>query len=192
VTPVAFAVAGGRSLRMGRDKALLPWGQATLLDHTLDRLRAVCADVRILSGPEPRYLDRGLPVISDLTADAGPLAGIEAGLASPGVEAGLFLGIDLPFLPAELLRALIAEAAQADAVVPMVGGHPEPLCAVYGAGCLEPVRGALRAGDRKMTSFWPKVRVRHLSEDAIARFGAPAALFANVNTPDDYARARGR
>jgi molybdenum cofactor guanylyltransferase len=192
VTLVGFAVAGGRSLRMGRDKALLPWGGSTLLDHTLDRLHGVCADVRILSGPQPRYLDRGLPVIADLTPDAGPLAGLEAALAAPGVEAGLFLGVDLPFVTVDLLRALAADAGEADAVVPVVDGRPEPLCALYGAACLEPVRAALRDGDRRMTSFWPRVRVRQLTEDRIERFGPPAALFANINSPKDYDQARRR
>jgi molybdenum cofactor guanylyltransferase len=192
VSPVGFAVAGGRSLRMGEDKALLAWGPSTLLDHTLGRLRAVCAEVRILSGPRPRYLDRGVPVIVDLADDAGPLAGIEAALASPGVTVGLFLGVDLPFVPSELLAGLLAQAEDVDAAVPVVGGRPEPLCAVYAASCLPAVRAALREGERRMTSFWPRVRVRQVPEEEIARFGAPADLFANVNTPNDYRQARQR
>lgn len=192
MTAVGFAVAGGRSLRMGRDKALLAWGPSTLLDHTLDRLRAVCAEVRILSGPRPRYLDRGVPVIVDREDDAGPLAGIEAALASPDVKVGLFLGVDLPFVPTDLLAGLLAEAQDADAAVPVVAGRPEPLCAVYAASCLDAVRAALRDGERKMTSFWPRVRVRHVPERELARFGAPGVLFANVNTPNDYEQARQR
>ena len=73
VTPsdaiVGFVVAGGQSRRMGRDKALLPWNGGTLLDHAVTRLRAVCRDVRVLSGADRRYADRGLPVDVDAIAE---------------------------------------------------------------------------------------------------------------------------
>jgi molybdopterin-guanine dinucleotide biosynthesis protein A len=174
---------------MGRDKALLPWGESTLLDHTLERLRAVCSDVRILSGPEPRYLDRGATVVLDHVREVGPLGGIEAALTSPGVAAGLFLAVDMPFVTVELLRALIEWMPGFDAVVPVGGGGAQPLCAVYGNSCLEAIRACLKARDYRMTGFWPQVRVREVGEDELARFGSPAALFDNVNTPADYDRA---
>lgn len=187
--PVGFAVAGGHSRRMGRDKALLPWGESTLLDYTLERLRTVCSDVRILSGPAPRYLDHGATVVLDHVREIGPLGGIEAALASPGVAAGLFLAVDMPFVTVELLQALIEWAADFDAVVPVGGGGAQPLCAVYRVSCLEAVRACLKAGDYRMTGFWPQVRVREVAEDELARFGVPATLFDNVNTPADYDRA---
>jgi len=171
---------------MGRDKALLPWAGTTLLDHALRRLRAVCADVRILCGAEPRYVDHGAPVHTDVVKEAGPLGGVHAGLLTLAAPAGLFLGVDTPFIPAELLRALLAAAAGYDAVVPVVGGHAEPLCAVYGKRCLEPVQRRLSAGERKMTCFWPDVRVRAFGEEELAAFGDPAQMFRNLNTPAEY------
>jgi molybdopterin-guanine dinucleotide biosynthesis protein A len=186
---VGFAVAGGRSRRMGRDKALLPWGSETLLDHTLSRLRAVCEDVRILTGSAPLYLDRGATVILDHVQNAGPLGGIEAALTSPGVSAGMFLAIDIPFVPVELLRDLLTQVEGVDAVVPVAAGGAQPLCAVYRASCLPAIRNSLKANDFRMTAFWSQVQVREVTESEIARFGDPAALFANINTPDDYERA---
>jgi molybdenum cofactor guanylyltransferase len=189
---VGFVVAGGRSRRMGRDKALLPWGSSTLLDDALARLRTACADVRILTGAEPRYLDRGATVVLDYVRDIGPLGGIEAALASPGVAAGLFLAVDMPFVPVALLQALIAWGDDADAVVPVAAGGAQPLCALYRRSCLEPVRASLKAGDYRMTGFWSQLRVREVPESDLARFGPPATLFDNVNTPADYTRAGGR
>ena len=90
---VGLVVAGGRSRRMGRDKALLAWNESTLLDHAVARLRAICSDVRILSGAERRYLDRGLPVEIDAVPGAGPLGGIYTGLLAIGPGTGLFLGV---------------------------------------------------------------------------------------------------
>lgn len=191
VIATGFVVAGGRSERMGRDKALLPWAESTLLEHALARLRAVCADVRILAGAEARYAGYGAPVHTDLVRDAGPLGGVHAGLQNLGAAFGLFLGVDTPLIPPALLGALVGAAPGFDAVVPVVGGRPEPLCAVYGEGCREPVRRRLAAGERKMTSFWPEVRVRTLAEDELAAFGDPGEMFRNLNTPEDYLRLRG-
>ena len=186
---VGFVVAGGRSVRMGRDKALLPWEGAALLDHAIARLRAVCRDVRILSGPEPRYEDRGVPVVVDRIGDAGPLAGLDAALAAAGARPVLFLGVDLPFVTPALLSLVLARVAGADAAVPRVGGRPEPLCAAYGPGCSTAVRARLDAGERRMTSFWPDVRVVELLEAELGTLGRVDALFRNVNTPDDLGQA---
>lgn len=182
---VGFVVAGGQSRRMGRDKALLPWGGTDLLGHALARLHAVTSDVRILCGPEPRYLDRAVPVETDRVRDIGPLAGILTGLAAALGRPGLFLAVDLPHVPVALLARLVERAGDCDAVVPASLRGPEPLCAVYGSACLEPLRRRATAGDFKMTSFWPEVRVHELRPSELAAFGDPATLFHNVNAPAD-------
>jgi molybdopterin-guanine dinucleotide biosynthesis protein A len=191
VEVTGFAVAGGRSQRMGSDKALLPWAGTTLLEHTLARLREVCAEVCILSGAQIRYSSYGAPVHPDRVPEAGPLGGIHAGLLNLGVPVGLFLGVDMPLVPSPLLRALVGAAGGFDAVVPVVGGRPEPLCAVYRGNCLAPVQRRLEAGERKMTSFWADVRVRTMAEDELAIFGDPVVMFRNLNTTEDYLRLRG-
>ena len=190
VHAIGFAVAGGRSQRMGQDKALLPWGTTTLLDHTLARLAEVCTEVRILSGPQPRYTDRGLPVDVDTVVDAGPLSGLLAGLQRLGDAPGLFLAIDMPFVPAALLRSLVAWSESCDVVVPVTADGAHPLCAAYRASCLEPVRRRLAAGERKMTCFWPDVRVRQVGKAELRAFGEPGKLVQNLNTADDYRRAQ--
>jgi len=174
---------------MGSDKALLAWEGTDLLGHTLDRLRAACPHVRILSGSERRYADRGVPVVLDRTMDAGSLGGVVAGLEAADGP-GLFLGLDLPFVPASLLAHLVALAEGADAVVPVSPSGPEPLCAVYGPACLLPARRCVAEGRLKMTAFWPDVRVRRVEAAELAAFGDPGHLFRNLNTPDDYEAAR--
>lgn len=183
-----FAVAGGRSRRMVRDKALLPWGATDLLGHALARLEAVAAEVGILSGAEARYAERGVPVVVDPVPDLGPLGGLLAALRAAKGRPVLLLGVDLPLVPPDLLRHLVDGAAEADAVVP-VSPRPEPLCAIYGPACLEPVARRVEAADLKMTAFWPDVRVRELGPGALAAFGDPEILFLNVNDPGDYERA---
>ncbi len=156
---------------MGRDKALLPWGETDLLGHAIARLRAVTADVRILCGPAPRYVDRGVPVVTDEVPDAGPLAGVVAGLAAAAGRPGLFLAVDLPHVPASLLARLVELSEGWDAVVPVSPRGPEPLCALYGPACLAPMRRRMAAGELRMTAFWPDVRVRRPAADELARTG---------------------
>jgi molybdopterin-guanine dinucleotide biosynthesis protein A len=190
VKPVGFAVAGGRSRRMGRDKALLPWGSTDLLDHALDRLRAVTAETRILSGVERRYADRGVPVCLDPAPDLGPLGGLLAALEAAPARDVLLLGLDLPLVPVELLTHLVSLSPGKDAVVPLSSRGPEPLCALYCPRCLDPVRRAVEAGRLKMTAFWPEVTVREVGRSELRAFGDPEVVFLNVNEPADYDRAR--
>jgi molybdopterin-guanine dinucleotide biosynthesis protein A len=183
---VGFAVAGGRSRRMGRDKALLAWGRTDLLGHTLARLSAVTEEVRILSGPEARYSERGVAVETDPAPALGPMAGLLTALEAARGRPALLLGVDLPLVPTALLARLVVLCADADAVVPVSPLGPEPLCAAYGAGCLEPVRRRVASGDLKMTAFWSAVRVREVGADELVAFGDPGELFLNVNAPEDY------
>jgi molybdopterin-guanine dinucleotide biosynthesis protein A len=194
---VGFAVAGGQSRRMRSDKALLPWGASDLLDHALARLRAVAPDVRILSGPELRYTDRGVPVLRDPVPDAGSLGGVLAGLealaesdSGAASDAGLFLGIDLPFVTVSVLARLVALAEGFDAVVPVSPGGPEPLVALYTAACLPPIRSRMAEGRFEMTAFWSLARVRTVEGDELGILGDPTLLFRNLNTRADYEQAR--
>jgi molybdopterin-guanine dinucleotide biosynthesis protein A len=189
---------------MGRDKATLPWAAGDLLDHAIARLAAVTDDVRILCGPEVRYADRGRPVLTDVVSSAGAVAGLLTALrALPPDGLAILLAIDLPLVTPDVLHALVAHVEGFDAVVPVGGSGvdvdavvpvgprgAEPLCAAYRATCLDAVEGAVVAGHYKMTAFWPHVRVRQLSPPELSAAGDPAWLFANVNTADDYARAR--
>jgi molybdopterin-guanine dinucleotide biosynthesis protein A len=184
-----FVVAGGMSQRMGRDKALLPWGETTLLDHALARLREVTDDVRILCGRERRYEDRGVPVVTDAEPESGSLIGVFSGLLVLERPLGLFLAVDLPQVPVGLLHHLASLAADADVVVPAGVLGPEPLCAVYARECLDPVRLAISRRDFKMTSFWEQVRIRAVVPTELRAFGDPDRLFLNLNSPEDYDRA---
>ena len=186
---VGFAVAGGASRRMGRDKALLPWGGTDLLGHALARLQAVASEVRILCGAQARYGDRGFPVELDPVPGAGAIGGLLAALAAARGRSALLLAVDLPLVPESLLARLATLAPDADAVVPVWARGPEPLCALYGAACLSAVRRRVAGGELRMTSFWPDVRVRELGAAELAAFGEPDRLFLNVNGPDDYAAA---
>jgi molybdopterin-guanine dinucleotide biosynthesis protein A len=148
----AFVLAGGRSTRMGQDKALLQVAGVSLLEHALDKLRALgaFATPRIV-GARPD-LSSYAPVVPDLHPGCGPLSGIEAALAATTQPLNLFLPVDLPLLPAGLLGWMLrrAEITGALATVPRVNGRPQPLCAVYHRDLLAGVTASLAAGNYKV------------------------------------------
>lgn len=174
---------------MGRDKALLAWAGGTLLDAAVARLAPLTAEVAILSGQPERYADRPERRVPDAVPDSGALGGVYSGLAASERPFGLFLAVDLPFVPEALLRHLLEAAEGSDAVVPVSPRGPEPLCAVYARSCCEPIRRRLEAGERRMTCFWPDVKVRQIGPEELERFGDPERLFRNLNTAGDYEAA---
>lgn len=177
---------------MGRDKALLPWGRGTLLDHALARLRACCGSVRILAGERRRYAGQGAPVEVDVAHGAGALGGLLTALGVAGQVPVLILAVDVPLVPVPLLGRLLELLPAFDAVVPSTPGGPEPLVAAYGPACREPAERAIGRGDLKMTSFWPEVRVREVGPDELAPFGDPEELFRNLNTLAEYRTVKAR
>jgi molybdenum cofactor guanylyltransferase len=148
----AFVLAGGRSTRMGQDKALLQVAGRSLLELALDKLRALDASATPrIAGTRPD-LSSYAPVVPDLHPGCGPLSGIEAALAATAQPLNLFLPVDLPLLPARFLGWMLGRAETTDALVtvPRVNGRPQPLCAVYHRDLLAGVTASLAAGNYKV------------------------------------------
>jgi molybdopterin-guanine dinucleotide biosynthesis protein A len=188
---------GGASRRMGRDKARLAYGNGTLIEHAVAVLGELCPRVVLASGAEARYPELGLECVlderpGDGAVDAGgPLAGLAAVLARlerDGIARACVLACDMPHAGADVFRALLERAHEADADVCLVAtaAGPEPLCAVVHVRCLGPVRAALARSERRMIAFHPAVRVVAVPADALG-----AACARNLNTPEEYRQALG-
>jgi molybdopterin-guanine dinucleotide biosynthesis protein A len=185
----AFVLAGGKSTRMGADKAFLQLDGRTLLARSLDLARSVTADVHIV-GSREKFEAFG-PVVEDVFRDRGPLAGIHAALVSSNAELNLMLGVDLPFLTPALLRFLLqqGEASGAVVTVPRIAGGYHPLCAVYRREFAALAQSALEQGRNKIDALFAATATRVLEEAELARFAFTAAMFENLNTPEDWERA---
>jgi molybdopterin-guanine dinucleotide biosynthesis protein A len=186
-----FVLAGGKSSRMGRDKASLSLNGQTLLQHALSTLREICGDVCIL-GSRPIYADQGAPVIEDIIPECGPLGGIHAALTHTSSACNLIIAVDTPFLSANFLRFLVTRAVESNAIVttPEIAGYTQPLCAVYSREFLSIAEQALLAGKYKIVPLFPPERTLTISENEMARFAFMPEMFDNLNTPEDLERAR--
>ena len=192
----AAIFCGGRSTRMGRDKALLSDSRgATLLARARRLVEPLASCVVLACGPTPRYEELGLACCRDLREGAGPLGGLEAVLAELDEPRVLVLACDMPLVGVELLETLVARAQEEDLDVCLLGTPAglEPLCAVYSRACLAPVREALDAGERRMTSFLGRTVVEPLDGTrralrvAVETCADPEAV-RNLNTPSEWER----
>jgi molybdenum cofactor guanylyltransferase len=211
VQPVAegFVLAGGRSTRMGQDKALLPWGGRTLLEVALDKLRALPLATAPRIAAARSDLSSHAGVIADLHPGCGPLSGIEAALAASSRPLNVFLPVDVPLLPAQFLLWMLqrAETTGALVTVPRINGWPQALCAVYHRDLLGHISASLVAGDYKVMhvvnsaagtlSQSPRSRSMDVFDVELVASANPQLLafsplplyrwFHNCNTPADMA-----
>ena len=190
----AAILAGGRARRFGgADKASLPVGRARIIDRQLAALSQVADDIRIVANDPDRYAALGVRVIPDAVPDRGPLGGLYSALIDARHDPVIVLACDLPFVTAALLERLATELGTGepvDAVVPRSRRGLEPLCAAYARRCAPYALARLVRGALQVAGLLEDVAVRVLEPDALAVYDA-GALFENVNTPHDHARARG-
>lgn len=177
-----FVLTGGSSARMGRDKAMLPYGDGTLVEWVARIAQHAAGAVYLVGAPE-RYVHLGIPCLSERYAGCGPMSGIEAALRQ-GVDWNLILACDMPGVDPEWLRGLVNTAVDGEkpAVVAAHGtGHLEPLCAVYHARLLPVFEAALAEG---------RYSIRKLLDTIdFTRFPVKQPEHvSNVNTAEEWAR----
>ncbi len=185
----AFILAGGKSTRMGSDKALLEFEGESLLARTLLKAQAVAGRVCIVGSREKFELFG--PVIEDEYTERGPLAGIHAALQATTTDLNLMLAVDMPLLPESALKYLLDQARACDdvVVVPRVNGFYQTLCAVYRREFAALAEETLRAGNNKIDPLYARTSVRVVEEAELAEVDIVPAMFENLNTPQDLERA---
>ncbi len=178
-----YVLAGGASRRMGRDKALLEAAGIPLVARAANIVAAVTGNCSIVA-PAGRYEALGLPIVDDLWPGEGPLGGILTALADGGAEWSVIIAVDMPFLDAEFLGALLAEARKGgETVVPMHDdGNVEPLCGAYHADALPQLRRYFDGGGRRVKNALRDIELRTVP--------APERTLDNVNTPGQWEAAR--
>ena len=186
----AIVMAGGRSLRMGDDKATLLLGEQTLLQRVIGVVQPIFGELRV-SVRQPRA-DLPWPQICDEHQDAGPLAGLCAALEAAKTPWIFALATDMPFAEPALIELLAQRRAGFDAVVPVVGGHPQPLAAYYSTRCLTVVRALLDedGGRRSLRAALARLNVCYVDESQLRVADPQLRSFFDLDTPQDLATAQ--
>ena len=189
-----IVLAGGMSQRLGRNKAVELVGGESLICRVIGRLSRI-TDETVVTVANPRHgcdlpLSKTSRLASDMYPGGGSLGGICTGLSAARMDWGIVAACDMPFLDQELLEYILAQRGAHDAVIPMLGGRPEPTHAAYSKRCLPAMERRLKARELKIAGFFDEVRVGLLSQEDLEDFDPEHLSFMNVNTEEDLARAR--
>ena len=185
----AFVLAGGKSTRMGRDKAFLEFKGRILLARALELAAGVADDVRIVG--DPRKFAAFGRVVEDIYRERGPLGGIHAALKSSSTELNLMLAVDLPFMQSDFLKYLISVARETRAwvTVPRASDGLQPLCAVYRREFARIAEQSLAQGKNKIDALFDEADTKILAPEELSEAGFSGQMFRNLNTPEEFDEA---
>ncbi len=184
-------LAGGKNLRMGENKAFLIIDGQRLIDRTRRLFQELFAEVILVTNSPLNYLDLNLRMVADLLPGKGALGGIFTGLFYASYTHAFVAACDMPFLNRELISYLINLASKYDIVIPKTEDGLQPLHAIYSQKCLPHMEKLMRQGNLKIIDFFHLVKKREVLTNELQIFDPLLKSFFNVNTPEDWQRAKG-
>ena len=195
-TPVTGVIlAGGRSRRMGQNKALMRLGDESLIAHVIRQMESVTDELLLITNEPNPYTVLGLPMYADILPDMGALGGIYTGLTYAANSAVICVGCDMPLLQPNLLSHLTTLLGDYDAVVPCVEAVDRPtpvfqtLSAVYSKRCLPVIDEMLAAGELRVHALYDRIDARIVEPHEWHAFDPQGLSFFNINTPEDFEKA---
>jgi molybdenum cofactor guanylyltransferase len=185
-------LSGGKSKRMGRPKAFLPFEGSTVIGHIVSEIKDLFSEIFIVANEVESFEDLGVDVVKDILPHRGPLGGILSGLMTSSNHYAFVMACDMPLIDKRLVRELVSRRQDNDVVVL---SHPqgiEPLFGVYSKNCIKPLEESLFAGNLSVQDFLSGLKAG-IYEWMPERVDADALPpFFNINTPQDYSRVIAR
>jgi molybdopterin-guanine dinucleotide biosynthesis protein A len=181
-------LAGGRSRRMGRDKATLPFKNKPLIAHVYEIVRQVFSEVFIVSKYHSAIEGVGSPILKDITSREGSLVGIASALLYAATDYVFVVGCDMPFIRKDAIIHMVDQTHGEDIVIPRTDAGYEPLHAIYNRSCLPQILGAIDRNRIKVSDIFPFFSVKEVREPALF-LNKGVSIFTNINTEEDLALA---
>ena len=189
----SIILAGGKSSRLGRSKALQAIGGKSLIQWVVDRLATLSTEIIVVTA-HGKAIPCSSPIriktVADIYPSKSPLVGIYSGLIASACPRAIVVGCDMPFLNIGLLDYMSQICSSFDVVVPQIKDELEPLCSVYSKSCLAPMQGLLEQNERRISELFSMVKVRYIEEDEISSFDPEHLSFFNINSQADLDRAK--
>lgn len=183
-------LAGGKSRRMGTDKRELPISDGlTLLDSVEQKLLSCCDEVIVVNNKNSIKRSKSIIEVSDIYLNAGPLAGIHAGLSAAKYETAFVAACDMPFIDVQLIKYLLVQSAGYDITVLKQGEKVETLFAVYCKSALKEIEKALELEHYKVSAIFRKLQVNYIDVLDIKESYDYERILLNINRPEDYQTA---
>jgi len=177
-------LAGGKSSRMGTNKAFLDFDGARLIERTNGVLNDLFSEIIIVTNDPLSYTHfSSALIVTDIYKNKGALGGIYTGLFFASEKHAFVTACDMPFVNKDLIAYLAGRADDYDIVVPQSPGGLQPLHAVYSKKCMAPIKKNLEADKLKVTGFYKGLRVLTVTEEILQPFNQDGQTFLNINTP---------
>jgi molybdopterin-guanine dinucleotide biosynthesis protein A len=183
-------LAGGKNLRMGKNKAFLEVNGERIIDRTKNLFLELFDEVLLVTNSFLDYLDLNLQMVADLHPGKGALGGIYTGLFHASHTHAFVAACDMPFLNKDLIRHLIDLSPGYDIVIPKTQDGWQPLHAIYSRKCLPFMEDLIREDNLKIIDFFHRVKKREVPTEEILPLDPSLASFLNVNTPEELARIK--
>jgi len=185
-------LAGGKSKRMGMNKAFLEINGQRMIDQIVGIFKDTFEEVTLVTNSPSQYLYLDLRIVTDLIPDKGALGGVYTGLFYASFQHIFVTACDMPFLNKGFIHYMVSNADNFDVVIPHSSDGLQPLHAIYSKRCIKHIDVLLQLNDLKITNFYPKVRVREVDSREILSFDPKQSLFFNINAPEDMEKAKGK
>ena len=189
-------LAGGKSSRLGRDKAWEDVGGQRIIDRVIGALQSSCDEVLIIGDRPERQNELSLPKCIQYRSDdlkgRGSIGGLYTGLKASDTLWSLVVACDMPFISRELIRFMLSIISKnrCDAIVPVINGRYQPTHALYNSTCIPFIEKNISSGNFRMDSYFDEIYLEEISEDVINSIKGAELSFFNVNTEDDLFTAR--
>lgn len=182
----AVILAGGKSSRMGYNKAFLKLKGKTFIERQINLLREMFDEILISANTPSEYEYLNLPVFKDIYPDKGPLCGIYTSLINSSSLYTFMLACDMPFVEIGLIKHLKGFTRDYDVVVPKSERGLEPLHAFYSKNCIDPIKKELDSNNLRIISFFPHVKVKIIELESLTSPDSLKDSIKNLNTRDEY------
>jgi molybdopterin-guanine dinucleotide biosynthesis protein A len=180
-------LVGGKSRRMGRDKAFLTVAGVPLFERVLTAFRSCFTRLLLIGDRAERFTTYAVPVVPDIYPGSA-LGGLYTGLQHAESRYVFVSSCDLPFPSESLIRGLCALKEGYDAVVPVTAHGYEPLFALYAKSCLDPIKALLDKGEFCAYDYYPQINARYVQGAELSLLDPSGTCFININTPEDFNR----
>jgi len=185
--PVSGVIlAGGKSSRLGRNKAFLEIGGKRIIDRQIELFQAIFMDIKIVCKKKEEYNFPGHMVMEDIVGYSSPLSGIYTGLKVSNYENIFVVACDMPFLNIELIEYQLSFAGKYDVIVPVHDGNFEVLHTVYSKGCIPFIETMFRENNFRIYDFYKNVKLKIIDHRDIQRFDPEKKSFININTKEEF------
>ncbi|WP_159522327.1 molybdenum cofactor guanylyltransferase [Sunxiuqinia indica] len=175
-------LAGGKSSRMGQDKALIDYQGKKLIEYAIDLLRPLCSHM-LISANQSGYDQFGLTVVNDVYPDCGPIGGLHAALSGSKTDWNIVVSCDTPNLNSLLFQFLLAKKEDAQAIIPKHDKGVEPMAALYNKELIGFLEEKIKHGDLKLQKVIREIPVRFVDVSSVLQKFPD--LFLNLNRPED-------